>query len=91
MTDVTQHHFIRPWWMRLPVWFVGIAVALLMIFAMFEMAGKPSAISYGTFLDQLDAGNVASVTFQGTQIDGRFRKPLNVTASNGATQTDIFP
>jgi ATP-dependent Zn protease len=72
------------------VWFVGIAVALLFIFAMFEMSGKPAATSYGTFLDQLDAGNVASVTFQGTQIDGRFRKPLSVTASNGTTQVDTF-
>jgi ATP-dependent Zn protease len=72
------------------VWFIGIAVALLFIFAMFEMTGKPAATSYGTFLDQLDAGNVASVTFQGTQIDGRFRHPLNVTASNGTTPADAF-
>jgi ATP-dependent Zn protease len=76
--------------MRSLVWFVGIAVALLFIFAMFEMSGKPAAISYGAFLDQLEAGNVASVTFQGTQIDGRFKHPLNVTASKGTTPADAF-
>jgi ATP-dependent Zn protease len=90
MTDVAQHHSTRSWWMRPSVWFIGVAVALLLVFAMFEMAGKPAATSYGTFLDQLDSGNVASVTFQGTQIDGRFKQPVNVTASNKTTQADTF-
>jgi hypothetical protein len=74
MPDITQHHSTRPWWMRPPVWFIGIAVALLFVLAMFEMTGKPAATSYGTFRDQLDAGNIASVIFQGTQIDGRFKR-----------------
>jgi ATP-dependent Zn protease len=90
MPDITQHHSTRPWWMQPPVWFIGMAVALLFVFAMFEMTGKPAATSYGTFLDQLDAGNIASVTFQGTQIDGRFKQTGNVTPSNKTTQADTF-
>jgi hypothetical protein len=76
--------------MRPPVWFIGIGVALLIFFAIFEMGGRPATTSYGTFLDQLDVGNVASVTFLGTQIDGRFKQPLNATASKDTTQADTF-
>jgi hypothetical protein len=90
MPDVAQHHCTRSWWMRPPVWFIGIAAALLVIFAIFEMSGRPATTSYGTFLDQLNVGNVASVTFQGTQIDGRFKQPLNVTASKDTVAADTF-
>jgi ATP-dependent Zn protease len=90
MQDITQQHSARSWWMRPLVWFIGAAVVLLFVFVMFEMTDGPAATSYGAFLDQLDAGNVASVTFQGTQIDGRFKQPVNVTASNKTTQTDTF-
>ncbi len=90
MADVVQHHCTRPWWLRPPVWFIGIAAALLAVFAMTEIAGRPAAAPYGAFLDQLDAGNVASVTFQGTEIDGRFKQPLNEAASNGTARADTF-
>ena len=82
MADAVQQHCTRSWLMRPPVWFIGIAVAALLAFVIYENAGGPAATPYGTFLDQLDAGNVASVTLQGTQINGRFKKPLDDAQSD---------
>jgi len=78
-------HCDRPWWKRPPVWFIAIAVVLLMG-VMFETreTGKTAPLPYSSFLDQLEAGTVASVTIQGSVIHGRF-KPL----PNGA-QRDAF-
>ena len=45
---------------------------------------------YSTFLDQLDAGNVASLTFKETQIDGIFRHPVDGAISTGTTKRDTF-
>lgn len=45
---------------------------------------------YGAFLDQVEAGNIASVTFQGTQIDGRFKQPVGKAAVNGSAPQDVF-
>ena len=89
MTDAVQHHHCTvPWWRRPPVLLLGIAVVALAIFAIVEAAGRPAPVPYGTFLDQLDAGNVASVTLQGTEIKGRFKQPLN--AGNGTAQANAF-
>jgi ATP-dependent Zn protease len=49
-----------------------------------ETAGKAVPMSYSAFLDQLEAGKVASVTFQGTEIQGRFKK------STDSAQPDTF-
>lgn len=90
MTEAHQAHCTKPWYMRPPVWLIGVVVAALAIFAVYETVGGPAAIPYGTFLDQLDAGNVASVTFRGTEIDGRFKHPLGVAAANGVAQANTF-
>jgi ATP-dependent Zn protease len=90
MAEPAQHHCTRPWYMRPPIWFIGIAVVALIIFSIYETAGGPAATPYSAFLDQLDAGNVASVTFKGTEIDGHFKHPLSVAAANGAAQVDSF-
>jgi ATP-dependent Zn protease len=90
MTDVVQQHHTRPWWMRPPVWVIGIAAVALIVFLIIERVGGPPATPYSTFLDQLDAGNVASVTFQGTEIIGRFKHPLNASTSNGTKPDDTF-
>jgi ATP-dependent Zn protease len=91
MTDIAHHqHCTRPWYMRPPVWLLGVVLVALAVFGIIEMAGKPAATPYGAFLDQLEAGNVASVTFQGTQIEGRFKNPIGNTASNGAAQQTAF-
>ena len=56
MTDVVvQQHCTRSWYMRPPVWFVGIAVMAVLAFIVFENVGGPAATPYSTFLDQLDA------------------------------------
>jgi len=91
MTDVAQqHHCTRPWYMRPPVWLLGVVLLGLTAFGIVEMIGKPPITAYSAFLDQLDAGNVVSVTFQGTQIDGRFRNAVgNMAANGGAPQTDF--
>jgi len=87
MTDVAQHlHCTRPWYMRPPVWLLGVVVVALVVFAIVESVGRPAATPYSSFLDQLDAGNVASVTFQGTRIDGRFKHAVAATAANGKAQ-----
>ena len=83
-------HCDRPWWKRPPTWFIAIAALLLLVFAVVEMDGRAPATPYGTFLDQLGAGNVASVTFQGTEINGRFKQPVGDATSSGAAQRDVF-
>lgn len=74
MTQIGEtEHFAKPWWGRIHRvwWVIAIVVVVMMIgAAIFEKASEPAPMSYGSFLDQLDAGNVASVTFQGTAIDG---------------------
>ncbi len=76
--------------MRPPAWLLGIVMVALIIFAIVEATGIPAATPYGTFLDQLEAGNVDSVTFQGTQINGNFKHPLNAAAADGKAQTNTF-
>ncbi len=91
MTDaVQQHHCTRAWYMRPPVWVLGIVLVALAVFGIMEMINKPAAITYSDFLDQLDAGNVASVTFKGTQIDGVFKHPVGQVAANGTGSQIIF-
>jgi hypothetical protein len=80
----------RPWWQRPPVWFVALAAVLILAFLAVEMGGKAPVTPYGTFLDQLDAGNVASVTFEGTEVHGRFKRPVGDATANGAGQRDVF-
>jgi ATP-dependent Zn protease len=90
MTDSAHFHCSRPWYMRPPVWLLGVVLVALAVFGIIEMIGRPAVTPYGTFLDQLDAGNVASVTFQGTQIEGHYKNPTGNTALNDATQQTAF-
>lgn len=91
MTDIAQHkHCTRPWYMRPPVWVLGAIIVGLIVFGIVESVGGPAATPYGSFLDQLDAGNVASVTFKGSEIDGRFKHPPSVAAANDSAQADTF-
>ena len=66
------------WWRTSKMWWLigAVAALALLIGVAVEEAGKPAPIPYSTFLDQLEAGNVVSVTFQGTEINGRFKRPL---------------
>ena len=90
MTDAIHHHCTRPWWKRPPVWVVGVIAILLIGFSLMGAAGRPPAISYGMFLDQLEAANVASVVFHGTEIEGRLKQPLTISGSSGPTPVEVF-
>ena len=84
MTQEVEHRQ-RAWWNGALVWFIVIAAVLALVIGIAfeaETTGKAAAISYGMFLDQLEAGNVASVTFQGTAIEGNVKKPLGGTQRN---------
>lgn len=81
----------RPWWKRPPVWFVGIAlVVVLLVVVTVETPGNSNLLPYSVFLDQLEAGNVASVVFQGTEINGRLKQPSANASSSGTAQSDSF-
>lgn len=80
----------RPWSLRMPVWIVGVIVLGLVAFGVMEMTNRPPAISYGNFLDQLDADNIASVTLAGTQIDGTFKHAVGQATAKGTASQVIF-
>ena len=87
----SMEHCTRPWWKRPPVWSIGILAVLALIAAVvYEMTGNAAPMPYGAFLDQLVAGNVASVTFQGTEIDGRLKQPLVSARSIGTAPQEAF-
>ena len=86
MTDSTHFHCTRPWYMRPPVWFLGFVVAALVVIGIVDSLGGPASTPYSRFLDQLDAGNVASVTFAGTEIEGHFKHPVANADSKGKAQ-----
>jgi ATP-dependent Zn protease len=77
-------------WLRPAVWTLAVLLVAFAAFGAFEMINGPAAISYSDFLDQLDGGNVASVTFQGTQIDGHFKQPIGALHSNAVAPQEIF-
>jgi hypothetical protein len=85
-----MRHCNRPWWMRPPVWFIAIIMVALLGKAVIEHIDKPASLPFSTLLDQIDAGNIASVTFHGTEIRGRFRHPVASLSSRGKTQDDQF-
>ena len=83
-------HCDRPWWKRPPVWFIAVAAMVLVSVVVVEQTDKPSPTPYSTFLDRLDAGQIASVTFEGTEISGRFKPPSDSSPSKGTMQSDSF-
>jgi len=90
MTDSAHFHCTRPWYMRPPVWLLGVVVVGLVVFGIVESLGRLAPTPYSSFLDQLETGNVASVTVEGTQVLGRFKQPVASAASNGSVQENAF-
>jgi len=60
------------------------------VYGIVEMRGSPTMIRYSDFLEQLDAHNIASVTFAGTQIDGHFKQPVAGTSAANAALPTVF-
>lgn len=85
-----MEHCHRPWWKRPPVWFIAIAAAVLLGVAVVRQTEQPAATPYSTFLDQLEAGKIASVTFEGTDIVGRFKPRSDNSPSSRTAQRDSF-
>ena len=90
MADTAHHHCSRAWYLRPPVWILGLILVGLAVFGVVEVTNKPAAVPYSDFLAQLDAGNVASVTFKGTQVDGNFKRPVTQAAAEGTEAQTIF-
>ena len=91
MTHAMQH-CQRPWWKRPPVW-LAVAVVFVILAVVIEQAETRTAaprIAYGAFLDQIEAGNVASVTLQGTEIIGRFKDPAASSSATSPAQSSSF-
>ncbi len=88
----TDHSLHAPWWRSHKAWWVaGIVVLLAMLVGfIIEEAGRPPLTPYGGFLDQLDADNIAAVTFRGMEISGRFRRPIASASSSDAIPRDAF-
>ena len=63
---------------------------VVVAFSLLGAAGRPPTISYGVFFDQLDAANVSSVVFHGTEIEGRLKQPLTIAGSSGPAQIEVF-
>jgi len=83
-------HCDRPWWKRPTVWFVAIVVVALIGVAVVKQTDQPAATPYSTFLDQVEAGKIASVTFEGMEIVGRFKPPSANAPAGGTAQRDSF-
>jgi ATP-dependent Zn protease len=90
MISASENRPKRVWYLSPAVWIAGVIVVALAVFGVVEMNKGPVTISYSDFLDQLDAGNVASVTMAATQIDGKFKQAAKVTASDKAEPQITF-
>ena len=90
MADATQHHCTRAWYLRPPVWIFSVLLLGLAAFGVVEIINRPATIPYGDFFDQLSAGNVASVTFQGMQVNGHFKHAIAAPAAKGTAPQDVF-
>jgi ATP-dependent Zn protease len=87
MTHAMEHCH-RPWWKRPPVWFLAVAVVLSLIVVIVEQTSKQAAVPYSAFLDQIEADNLTSVTFHGTEIIGRLKRTPDGAA--GSVGGDSF-
>lgn len=54
----------------------GVLLSAMAALISISRAGHVPTLSYGAFLDQVDGGNVAAVTFHGTEIDVRLRRAI---------------
>ena len=85
-----MEHCHRPWWKRPPFWFIVIAVVILLAVTVIEQTGTLAVTPYSTLFAQIEAGNVASVTFNGTEITGQFKHPLDTSPAAGTAQGNAF-
>jgi len=71
---------------RVFFWFVvAVGLAVLLRDAFDLGADEPTRISYSTFREQLQAGNVAAVTVTGERIEGRLNAPAEQETADAET------
>lgn len=85
----------RSWPRAGDVWrFAGIAAGVVILLTVavvaFETRESSPLLAYSEFLDQLDAGKVASVTFRGMEIEGRLKRPQDRADSGNVIQQERF-
>jgi ATP-dependent Zn protease len=90
VTRAPENRSKRAWYLSPLLWLAVTVLAAIAVFGSVEMKNGPATISYGDFLDQLDAGNVASVTIAATQIDGKFKQPVKITTADNAELQTAF-
>ncbi len=72
---------ISPLW-----WIVLVGLTIWNVVTYFKGAPAQAQIPYSTFVDQVQAGNISTVTITGNQITGQFVKPITwPQATPGAT------
>jgi cell division protease FtsH len=74
-----------------PIYLVYLAILLFSAaqYYFLQPQAAPAPIPYGVFLDQLDAGAVAEVAIQGTELLGSFAKPVPLPAAGGAAPAPV--
>ena len=90
MTDVVQPQSKPRWYKRPVLWISGVILVVLAGFIATQMGGHAASLRYSEFLDQLDADNIASVTFAGTEIDARLRRPIADGTSKDGSSSSAF-
>jgi len=81
--------------MKSPQWRIVSAIVLFVLFLyfwnMFFRIGTPHyhTISYSQFLEQLNAGNIQSVTIKELQVSGAFFKETSIQQPDGKDTTSI--
>jgi len=90
MAEHPQHSSGRAWYARPAVWIIGAILAAIAVFGILQTGESPFTLSYGEFLDQLEAGNIAAVTFSGTQVDGSFKKAVEQAGKSGPVARTTF-
>lgn len=80
-----QSRLRKVWWIVA----IGLLVAVALVIAGRKVGQQVPGVPYSTFLDQLDAGNVKAVTFDGTAITAQLKQTFTVESSNGVSRDDV--
>jgi cell division protease FtsH len=59
-------------------WIIFLPLMLILFFNLFNRTPNVAAISYSTFLEELNKGNIKQVVLQGNEIFGEFKSPYTV-------------
>jgi cell division protease FtsH len=60
------------------IWIIFLPLMLVLFFNLFNRTPNVAEISYSTFLEELNKGNVKQVVIQGNDIFGEFKSPYTV-------------